>query len=145
MVIIIAVLLLCLLIWLIFFIKDLVFRLVLKRANSESKISASLCQNFILRFFYEFFFEFCICVFLQLSVKDFSESSPTLQFWLSVLITMVIVALIAFVASLFCWNGPWISNYYSKGTSSVSIWQIRDCNPSFDSAHYLKQHPIPKI
>ena len=82
---------------------------------------SSWCLNFILRFFYEFFLEFSICAFLQLSVKDFSEFSPTLQFYLSVAVTVAIIALVSFVVSLCFWNGPWIPNYYTKGTSISSL------------------------
>ena len=105
---------------------------------------SSWCLNFILRFFYEFFLEFCICIFLQLSVKDFSEFSPTLQFYLSVAVTVAMIALVAFVISLFFWNGPWIPNYYKKGTSAGSIMHKRPVNPFFNKDKYLIEHPVPE-
>ena len=60
-----------LLVWLITVIKDQ----VAKKAKTKNKCCrrkhAPKCQNFVIRFVYEFFFEFCICIVLQLSVKDF--------------------------------------------------------------------------
>ena len=102
------------------------------------------CLNFILRFFYEFFLEFSICAFLQLSVKDFSEFSPTLQFYLSVAVTAAIIALVVFVISLFFWNGPWIPNYFTKGTSISSFMRKRPVNPFFNTDKYLIEHPVPE-
>ena len=61
---------------------------------------------------YEFFLEFCICVTLQLSVKDLSEFSPTLQYFSSIALYLAILSLVAFVGSLFYLGGPWISGFY---------------------------------
>ena len=152
MVVIIAVLLFLVLIWLILVIKDLILRLIKGKnsevANSSKKRTmknSSWCQNFILRFFYEFFLEFCICIFLQLSVKDFSDFSPTLQFWLSVVVIVAIFALFAFIMSLFFCGGPWVSKFYKKGSSSGSVWRVRPRNPDFDKVKYLKEHPVPPV
>ena len=105
--------------------------------------NSSWCHNFILRFFYEFFLEFCICIFLQLSVKDFSEFSPTVQFYMSVVITVAMIALVIFILSLFFRNGPWIPNFYQKGTSSGSFMRNRPINPNFDKEKYLNEHLKP--
>lgn len=146
MVIIIAVLLFFLLIWLIIVLKDIILRLVKRKNSDPAKYkNSNWCQNFILRFVYEFFLEFCICIFLQLSVKDFSDFSPTLQFWLSVVIMVVIFALFAFIMSLFFCGGPWISNFYKKGTSSGSLMEVRPRNPYFNKEKYLEEHPVPPV
>ena len=98
-----------------------------------------------MRFIYEFFLEFSICICLQLSVKDFSTFSPTLQFWLSVAVTVVMIALIAFIFSLCFFNGPWVGGFYARGTASGSLVGTRPINPDFDKEKYLQQHPIPKV
>ena len=127
MAIVIAVLLLIIFIWLLILAKDLISYLMTRfgknqncsknlRSKEQMKNKSRWCQNFVLRFVYEFFLEFCICIFLQLSVLDFSELSPSLQFCLSVAIAIALIALIIFVISLCFFNGPWISNYYLKGT-----------------------------
>ena len=108
------------------------------------KNNSSWCQNFILRFFYEFFLEFSICIFLQLSVKDFSEFSPSIQFYMSVGITVAMIGLVIFILSLFFRNGPWIPNFYQKGTTAGSLMQNRPINPSFDREKYLNEHPKPE-
>lgn len=97
-----------------------------------------------MRFIYEFFLEFCICAFLQLSVRDFGEFSPTLQFWLSVAVTGAIIALIAFVVSLlFCKGGPWVPSYYRRHTVLSSLMQVRPIDLGFDKERYLREHPAP--
>ena len=78
-------------------------------------------------------------------MKDFDEFSPTLQFCLSAAVTAAMIALVAFVISLFFWNGPWVPNCYSKGTSAGSIVQKRPLNPGFDREKYLREHPAPKV
>lgn len=155
MVIVIAVLLLIIFIWLIILAKDIISYLIRRFGKNQSPTQnlrpdeqmkdSRWCQNFLLRFVYEFFLEFCICIFLQLSVKDFSEFSPGLQFYLSVGIVIALIALIIFVVSLCFKNGPWISNYYMKGTSASSLMKIRPCDPNFDRKKYLKEHPVPKV
>ena len=82
MVLIISVLVALLLLWSSIIMKDIINRFICPRAQKERRWYArkhtAWCHNFILRYLYEFFLEFCICVFLQLSIRDYSDVSPRL-------------------------------------------------------------------
>jgi len=101
-------LLIILVVWIVLSLRDC----VLSKKRLKNRPKAPWCHNFTVRFIYEFFLEFCICSTLQLTIRDFSYVSPTLQFLLAVVVSIATVALIAFVTSLFFRNGPWVSTYY---------------------------------
>lgn len=82
---------------------------------------------------------------LQLTVVDFAEFSPSLQFSLSVLLMIGLTCLIVFVISRFICNGPWVPGFYSKSTSAKSLLEIRQRNPDFDADGYLKEHPVTRV
>ena len=95
---------------------------------------------------YEFYLEFCICVVLQLSVKDLSEFSPSLQYFGSIALILAILSLVGFVISLFYLGGPWVSGFYLPDTALKSAgFDHRTRNPKFDGKQWLKDHPKPKI
>lgn len=149
MVIVIAVFLVILLVLFICTIKDLVIRFAqcsgCCNKRMKEKQHSPCCRNFILRFIYEFFLEFCICIFLQLTVVDFEDFSPSIQYLLSVVLVVGLISLIAFVISRFICNGPWIPGFYAtESTSTKSLLQVRKRNPEFDADGYLKEHPVPK-
>jgi len=96
------------------------------------------CCNFFVRYFYEFFLEFCIVVFINLSVADFSQFSPSFSYFAALVLLVLILCLIAIlVALLFC-GGPYVPHYFSKGTVLQSLWGLRPVDPTFDSSAYLK-------
>ena len=96
--------------------------------------SASWCHNFTLRFVYEFFLILCICSMLQLSVEDFNVTSPTLQYALAVILTVMISALVVLTIALFFCGGPWIPKFFRKWTIFASLYRIRPRSPDFDGA-----------
>lgn len=98
----------------------------------------SWCTNFLLRFFYEFFLEFCIVIMINLSVRDFSEFSPSFSYMSAILILLVIVFVFALLICHFCCYGPYVSGYYMRGTLLQSLWGPRPINPEFDTEAYLK-------
>ena len=134
-----------LVLWLLCIIKDMSLHLIPRKGSCLNKKQSPWCFNFILRFFYEFFFEFCICVVVQLSVKDFSSFSLGFQFLLSLAATVVSIALISFIASLLFCKGPSIPGFYLKGTAASSVFEKRKLDPNFDAKKHLQQHnPAPK-
>lgn len=94
---------------------------------------------------YEFFLEFCICVCVQLSVRDFSDVSPSVQFVVSTLIAVAVLALLVFVVSQFWYKGPWVPRFYSKNFSFWSIMRARPRDPDFNVKEYLAEHPRDKV
>ena len=133
MIVVILVLMIFLLVWLVFFIKDYLVTFLPRGTRYWwARQHAPWCQNFVLRFFYEFFLEFCICVILQLSVKDLSDFSPTLQFFISIVTIMAILSTVALVTLLFFYGGPWVPGFFIRETALKSAWvehRIRD--PTF--------------
>lgn len=65
-----------------------------------------------MRFFYIFFLEFCICILLQMSVADMTSTSSSVQFYGALALGLVVIALVTFISSLFCFRGPWVSGFY---------------------------------
>lgn len=141
MVLIFCVFSIILLVWLICTIKDKFTSQTSKHPCCRRK-HGKWCQNFSLRFVYEFFLEFCICIVLQLSVKDFSDFSPSMQFGASITIAIATIALIAFVVSLLFYRGPWVSGFFLKGTSAYSIAEKRPLNPEFDAKKHIRDNPV---
>ena len=103
---------LIIIIWIGLAIKDLIGYLNDSKRPLMRKRHGKWCNNFALRFFYEFFLEFCIAVFINLSVSDYSEFSPTISYLVSLVSVVLIIVLTIFVASLFFRNGPYIAGYY---------------------------------
>ena len=83
---------------------------------------------------------------LQLSVKDLSEFSPSLQYFSSIGIFLAMLSLVAFVFSLFYMGGPWISGFFIPETALKSAG-FEHCarNPKFDGKQWLRDHPRPKV
>ena len=131
---------LILLIWLIIGLKDLYGYLTKSKRPVLKKRHESWCSNFALRFFYEFFLEFCIVVLINLSVFDFSESSPSFSYVVSILLGILVTGLIVFVFTLMFCKGPYVPGYYKKQTLLTSVWGNRPLNPDFDSYSYLKNN-----
>lgn len=98
------------------------------------------CQNFILRFAYEFFLEFCICVFINISIADFSQFSPSFHFLSSILALLAIFGSVGYIIYLFYNRGPYVDGYYRKNTFSSSIWAPRPTNDAFDAKSYIKEN-----
>ena len=95
---------------------------------------------------YEFFLEFCICCFLQLSVQDLNQFSPSFQFFTSVSLLLGILAAVGFVVMLFYCGGPWISGFFIPHTALKSaMFDHRTRSPDFDGKKWLKEHPKPAI
>ena len=67
----------------------------------------SWCSNFMLRFFYEFFLEFCIVVMIGLSVRDFSEFSPSFSYFSAILITLTTIVVFAILIYHLFRDGPY--------------------------------------
>jgi len=133
-----------LILWILCIIKDMNLHMITRKGSCLNKKQSPWCFNFILRFFYEFFFEFCICVVVQLSVKDFSSFSLGFQFLLSLAVTVVSIALISFIISLLFCKGPSIPGFYLKGTAASSVFEKRKLDPNFDAKKHLQQHtPAP--
>ena len=83
---------------------------------------------------------------LQLSVKDLSEFSPSLQYFSSIGIFLAMLSLVAFVFSLFYMGGPWISGFFIPETALKSAgFEHRARNPKFDGKQWLRDHPRPKV
>ena len=126
------------LIWVCLAIKDLIGRLSKSKRPFMQRRHENKCNNFALRFFYEFFFEFCIVVFINLSVIDFSEVSPSFSYVMSILLTICVVGLAIFVISLLFCKGPYVDGYYEKNSALKDIWGVRQTDPDFDTYAYLK-------
>ena len=146
MIIVILVLLILITIWVGVIVKDFIASFLPKQDKWWANQHSAWCQNFILRYLYQFFLEFCICVILQLSVKDLSEFSPSFQFFSSIGMFLAMLSLVAFVFSLFYIGGPWISGFYIPKTSLKSAgFDHRTRNPRFDGKEWLRKHPKPKV
>ena len=65
-------------------------------------------MNFSLRFVYEFFFEICICVFINLAANGVDADGADLSWSISLILSLLITALVAFIGSLFFVGGPYI-------------------------------------
>jgi len=144
MVVIVLLLLVCLLVWTLLATKDWLVKLLPRpaRANWWGQMHSPWWQNFVLRFCYEFFLEFCICATLQLTVVDFTDFSPTLQFFLALSIFVALLASIAFVVSLFFKGGPWVPAFYATNTVMQStLLDYRTRNPDFDGKKWLSNNP----
>ena len=101
-----------------------------------------------MRFFYEFFLEFCICAILQLTIiEKFNEFWPTLWYVIAAGVCLAILALIAFVLSLFVHGGPWISGFYNRSTAlkSSGYGRNRTRDPDFNGKAWLRDNPAPMI
>jgi len=135
MVLIILVLLIFLTIWTMIIIKDFFVSFLpnTQRKKWWAKTHSSWGQNFLLRYLYEFFLEFCICVILQLSVKDLSDFSPSLQFFMSIGCFLAMMVLVFFVVGLFLIGGPWIPGFYKPNTVLQSaVFDYRTRDPKFN-------------
>ena len=121
MALVIAFFLAILAILVVLILKDCIVRLT-NCTRCGRRMHSPSCQNFILRFVYEFLLEFCICVTFQLSVHDFADFSPTLQFGISAVLLAAIVGFFALIISLFMCRGPWILGFYTKSTSIGSLF-----------------------
>ena len=133
MIIVILVLLIFMTIWVAVLLKDFIVSFLPRQDKWWAKKHGAWCQNFILRYVYEFYLEFCICVILQLSVKDLTEFSPSFQYFGSISLFLGLLVLVGFVISLFYMGGPWISGFYIPNTALKSAgFDYRSRNPKFD-------------
>lgn len=89
--------------------------------------------NFALRFFIQLFFEICICSLVNLALVDFEDTSPGFQWILSLLAMIGICVYLAWLVSLFFVNGPYLDNFYVKGTALQSIFHARPFNLEFNA------------
>ena len=105
-------------VWVILAVKDCFATKVCQARRPCSKTRhESSCNNFLIRFFYEFFLEFCIVIMINLSVLDFSEFSPSFSYLITIALMVVIVFITALlIFHLLCKKGPYVSDYYKKGT-----------------------------
>ena len=140
MLLVFAAVCLILVVWMGLAIKDLIGSLSDSKKKFMRKRHGKWCNNFALRFFYEFFLEFCIVVFINLSVADFTEFSPTFSYLFSLALMILITGLTVFVISLLFRNGPYVPGYYKKRTAWTKVWGVRPVNPDFDVYAYLKQN-----
>lgn len=138
MVIIICVLLALLLLWSSIIMKDIINRLYCLQAQKGrrwyAKRHTAWCHNFILRYLYQFFLEFCICVFLQLSLRDYTEVSPRLHYYMAITFCILIVLAVVFVVALFGIGGPWVPGFYTRRTAvrSADGFEHRRRDMTFD-------------
>jgi len=140
-------LLIFLTIWTMIIIKDFFVSFLPKTQRKKwwAKSHSSWGQNFLLRYLYEFFLEFCICVILQLSVKDLSDFSPSLQFFMSIGCFLAMLVLVFFVVGLFLIGGPWVPGFYKPNTVLQSaVFDYRTRDPSFNGKKWLKENPAPE-
>ena len=140
MLLVFAAICLILFVWAGLAIKDLIGQLSDSKNKFMKKRHGRMCNNFALRFFYEFFLEFCIVVFINLSVTDFTEFSPTFSYLASIALIILITGLTLFVISLLFRNGPYVAGYYQKRTAWTKIWGVRPADPEFDVYAYLRQN-----
>lgn len=144
MLLVFAAITLIVMVWVGLAVKDLIGHYTKSERPFMKRRHENKCNNFALRFFYEFFLEFCIVVFIQLSVTDFSEISPSFSYVLSILLVTCVVGLTVLVVSLFFCRGPYVDGYYQKGTAATHIWGTRPVNPEFDVYGYLKANKPKK-
>ena len=89
--------------------------------------------NFALRFFIEMFFEICICSLVNLALVDFDNFSPSFQWILALLAMISICVYLAWLVSLFFVNGPYLDDFYVKGTAFMSLFHARPFNLEFNA------------
>lgn len=94
-------------------------------------------NNFAIRFFYEMFFEFCLCVLINIRIIDFTSFSPSVQWLTAIIVCGLIVAYVVWLISLFFYNGPFLVNFYNKGTFLRSFWMARPFNTKYDARKKL--------
>ena len=107
---------------------------LVKKRTGEHRLSAYMC-NFSIRFAYFFFFEICLSVLIhiasmQVMQKD-HEAQVSISSWVIACIYLFgIFAIIGFVMSRFCNNGPYIKHAYSQGSLRHSWWGVRRLSPT---------------
>ena len=128
-------------IWLMLAVKDLLCRLLCRRDSKYGrKRHEPCCQNFLTRFCYEFFLEFCIAICISITVYQ-AEGILDSSFdqAIAVFLAALVIGMIIFVTSLLACKGPYIDNYYQRGTLLQSLWSVRPIASSFDAkAHLMK-------
>ena len=106
---------------------------------------APSASNFALRFFYEFFLELCLCVLINLAVRDFSSFSSGVQWLLSLCVATGVVAYCGWLISLFFYNGPFLKNFYKKGTLLRSTWSARPFSTDYRAQLKLEQARLRRL
>ena len=91
-------------------------------------------NNFALRFFYELFLEFCICALVNIEIFDFSRS----EWIISLFVLIMITVYIAWLVSLFFFNGPFLQGFYTKGTVVKSLWNARKFDVDFGATQKVE-------
>ena len=147
MALMVHVLVVVVIIWTLLMIKDYMMRhKKTSKLSSRWKAEHSVwCQNFILRFIYLFFFELWICALLQLTVDDFDKEVTMTQYVFAIIAIIILSGLVAFLLSLYFWNGPWASGFFTKWTSTRSLVSVRPRNPSFDLGKFKQENPKKKM
>lgn len=123
------------LIWIILSIKDCIGKrpaYVYKHRFYRRRHEPSV-NNFALRFFYEMFLEFCLCVLINISIHKTDSFSSFGQWVLCIIFACVILGYMAWLISLFFYNGPFLENFYFKSTFFKSFMMARPINPTFDA------------
>ena len=105
--------------------------------SKEGSSKGAFMANFMLRFLYELVFEFCLCSILYMSYTSEASTQGFVYF-------VCVGCVIAMIASLiFCMsrgfkNGPYIQDFYNKGTLMGSFWSMRQINPRIDLSEFQK-------
>ena len=101
--------------------------------STQSRQFEPSANNFALRFFYELFFEFSLCALINIGLVDFSSFTAVVQWLTSIIVSLLILAYLVWLISLFFYNGPFLANFYNRGTFLQSIWMARPFNTKFDA------------
>ena len=135
LVIIMIALLIIALVWIAFAITDYLSlkkkTIKLQRYSFFHRKNEPFMNNFALRFFYEIFLEVCICSTINLALANFDAFSPGFQWILSCITVLGVFVFIGWLISLFFVNGPYINEFYGKGTVLESLNWVRPINPEF--------------
>ena len=76
----------------------------------------------MVRFLFEAFFELMICAFINVT----SQEVVGVAWWIfSLAIIIVTFFVVCAVLSLFCLNGPYVRDSYSRGSLLASFWGTR--------------------
>ena len=126
------------LVWLGVFIKEHVTKFFVT-GQPRKKSHLPWISNFILRFLYEAFLEICICMMITAAAVEFNTFKAGFFWFSSVIILLLILALIVFVASRICLNGPFIKGCYTKQSLIKSFWQIRPVQKDILSEFYKEE------
>ena len=99
-----------------------------------------MANNFALRFFYELFLEFCICALVNIAyVGAPEEGTVNIQWFMSLVIILGITAYVAWLISLFFFNGPILQGFYHKLGLVGWLWNERTFATDFNAVEKAKQ------